>query len=187
MSFAPLPDAQWPGQIADMRAGFAGQLNVYRVMAHHPALLRAWETLRTHIVQHSALGPERAEVGILRLAHRLGAAYEWNQHVVRGLRAGLDVARIRSLRGPCAQMSPEDALLAGAVDALQDHAQLAPDQMDALQALVGREGVLDLMATLGMYMTLGFILKSTNCPLEQDIAAQMATVPEDLPMPQAPD
>jgi 4-carboxymuconolactone decarboxylase len=183
MSFAPLPDSDWPAEIADMRAGFAGQLNVYRVMAHHPALLRAWEGLRTHIVQHSALGPVRAEVVILRLAHRLGAAYEWNQHVLRGLQVGLDMARIRSLRGPCAQMEPEDALLAGAVDALQDRAQLAPDQMDALQALVGRDGVLDLMATTGMYLTLGFILQSTDCPLEPAVAAQIAALPDDLAMP----
>ena len=180
MTLPPLQDTEWPGQVADMRAGFAGQLNVYRVMAHHPALLRAWEGLRTHIVKHSALGPQRAEVVILRLAHRLGAAYEWNQHVVRALHVGLDRARIRSLRGPCALMAPQDALLAGAVDALQDHAQLAPDQMEALERLLGRAGLLDLMATAGMYLTLGFILKSTDCPLDEDIAGKLATLPDDL-------
>ena len=36
----PLTDAEWPEEIADLRDGFAGTLNVYRAMAHHPALLR---------------------------------------------------------------------------------------------------------------------------------------------------
>lgn len=180
MSFAPFTDAEWPGEIADLRDGFAGQLNVYRLMAHHPKLLRAWVNLRTHIVQHSALGPERAEVVILRLAYRLGSRYEWDQHVTRGLTVGLDARRICSLRGPLADMMAEDALLAGAVDALKDDAQLAPDQMAALEALVGREGVIDLMATAGMYLTLGFLLKSTDAPLDADIAAKIASLPDCL-------
>ena len=180
MTLAPLSDADWPCDIADMRDGFAGGLNVYRVMAHHPALLRAFADLRTHIVQCTALGPERAEVVILRLAHRLGSSYEWNQHVIRGLRVGLDPARILTLRGPVGDMSPDDALLAAAVDALHVRAQLNPDQMAALQDVVGAEGVLDLMATTGMYLTLGFILKSTNCPLDDDIANAFQTLPASL-------
>ena len=168
--FAPLSDADWPRAIADMRNGFAGQLNVYRVMAHHPALLRAWADLRRHIVTQTALGPERAEVVILRLAHRLGSCYEWNQHVIRGLDAGLTKSRIAALAGPVARMQPQDALLAAAVDALFDHAELPPDQLAALQAQFGREGVMDLMATAGMYLTLGFIVKTTGAPLDDDIA-----------------
>lgn len=168
--FAPLSDDNWPRAIADMRSGFAGQLNVYRVMAHHPALLRAWADLRRHIVTQTALGPERAEVVILRLAHRLGSSYEWNQHVIRGLDAGLTKARIAALAGPVARMQPDDATLVAAVDALFDHAELPPEQLAALQAQFGREGVLDLMATAGMYLTLGFILKTTGAPLDDSIA-----------------
>ncbi|MGY6549530.1 MAG: carboxymuconolactone decarboxylase family protein [Roseinatronobacter sp.] len=171
--FTPLTDADWPEAIADMRTGFAGQLNVYRLMAHHPDLLRAFAPLRGHIVQQSALGPERAEVVILRLAHRLGSSYEWNQHVVRGLKAGLSSARIAALAGPVADMAAEDALLANAVDALFDRGALDGDQMATLEARVTRAGVLDLMATAGMYLTLGFILKSTDAPLDADVSAEL--------------
>lgn len=180
MTFAPLTDAEWPDEIADLRDGFAGQLNVYRLMAHHPKLLRAWVGLRTHIVQHSALGPLRAEVVILRLAYRLGSGYEWDQHVIRGLKVGLNEDRICSLRGPLVDMTAEDALLAGAVDALKDNAKLSPEQMAALETLVGRDSVLDLMATAGMYLTLGFLLKSTAAPLDADIAAKIAALPDRL-------
>ena len=169
--FTPLGDDDWPAQIDDMRAGFAGQLNVYRLMAHHPDLLRAWQGLRTHVVQHNALGRARAEVVILRLAHRLDCAYEWNQHVLRGLDAGLSRARIAALQGALCGMIPEDALLAGATDALFDHAQLSPVQVAELERMVGRAGVLDLMATAGMYLTLGFLLQTTAAPLDDDVSA----------------
>lgn len=69
----PIPDADWPEEIADLRDGFAGALNVYRTMAHHPDLLRAWAPLRQHIVRDTALGLERSEVVILRAACRLGS------------------------------------------------------------------------------------------------------------------
>ncbi len=171
--FTPLSDADWPAEIADLHAGFAGQLNVYRLMAHHPDLLRAWTGLRAHIVQQTALGPVRAEVVILRLAHRLDCAYEWNQHVLRGLKQGLAQDRIAGLRGDCAQMAAQDAILCRAVDALLDQSRLSVSQMQALEASVGRHGVLDLMATVGMYLTLGFLLNSVSAPLEPEIAAEL--------------
>ncbi len=166
LAFPPITDANWPAEISDMRTGFAGQLNVYRVMAHHPDLLRAWSGLRHHIVNKSALGRERAEVVILRLAHRLSSSYEWNQHVARGLKVGLSKGRIISLRGALAEMAAEDALLAGAVDTLLDHHRLTPEQMRQLESQIGRHAILDLMATMGMYLTLGFMLESTGCPLD---------------------
>jgi hypothetical protein len=52
----PIEDANWPVEIADLRTGLAGALNVYRVMAHHPDLPRAWAPRRQHIVKESALG-----------------------------------------------------------------------------------------------------------------------------------
>lgn len=174
---APISDADWPGEIAAMRDGFAGSLNVYRTMAHHPALLRAWADLREHLVRRGALGPERLEIAILRTGHRLGSDYEWSQHVLRARGVGLGDARIRSLRGRLAAMAPEDALIAGAVDDLFDHARLRTATLAKLAAMVGKEGVLDLMATVGFYSTLGFLLNTFETPLDDDIAAELAARP----------
>lgn len=175
--YPPLADAAWPPQIADLATGFAGRLNVYRVMAHHPALLRAWAGLRAHVVCDTALGPERSEVVILRTGHRLGAAYEWAHHVVRGRAAGLSDTRIKALAGPVTAMAAEDAVLAGAVDALIDRQCLSAAEHEPLAALVGSAGVFDLIATVGFYTTLGFIVRSFDTPLDADVAADLAARP----------
>ncbi|MEN9062692.1 carboxymuconolactone decarboxylase family protein [Ponticoccus litoralis] len=94
----PLSDADWPEEIAALRDGFAGQLNVYRTMAHHPALLRAQAPLRQHVVKDSALGPIRSEVVILRTGVRLGSSYEWQQHVSRARKLGMSDTRIAAIR-----------------------------------------------------------------------------------------
>jgi alkylhydroperoxidase family enzyme len=174
---APIADADWPEEIAAMREGFAGSLNVYRTMAHHPALLGAWANLREHLVGRSALGPERLEIAILRTGHRLGSSYEWAQHVLRARKVGLSDARIRSIKGRLGGMAPDDALIAGAVDELFDHARLRSATLAKLTAAVGKEGVLDLLATVGFYSTLGFLLNTFTTPLDDDIAAELAARP----------
>lgn len=175
--FAPLSDADWPGEIADLAAGFAGRLNVYRVMAHDPALLRAWTGLRQHVVIDNALGPQRSEVAILRTGVRLGSSYEWNQHVSRARACGMEDARIASIAGPLSGMAPEDAVIAGAVDELfRDHC-LSKAKQAALLELVGTAGLFDVIATVGMYSTLGYILNSFDTPLDDDIAAELAAQP----------
>ncbi|MFC2967573.1 carboxymuconolactone decarboxylase family protein [Acidimangrovimonas pyrenivorans] len=179
LDLPPLADADWPEEAAALRAGFAGRLNVYRVMAHHPALLKSWQTFRNHVVRETSLGAARSEVAILRTGVRLEAPYEWAHHVVRGRDAGLSDARIRSLRGPLSGMSAEDAAIARAVDELIDDACLSAGAQAELAALVGVAGVFDVIATVGHYRVLACILKSFGTPIDDDIAAALAAQPID--------
>ncbi|MCV2882697.1 carboxymuconolactone decarboxylase family protein [Actibacterium sp. XHP0104] len=175
--FPPISDAAWPDPIADMRDGFAGRLNVYRTMAHNPALLRAWAPLRQHVVLDNALGPQLSEVTILRTGHRLGSSYEWGQHVSRARACGMSDARIASIRGDVAGMEPTDALIAGAVDQLFDAKRLSQPTQDALIAQLGTAAMFDIIATVGFYSTLGYILNSCDTPLDDDIAAELRDNP----------
>lgn len=177
MTVSPLPplrDEQWPDEIADLREGFAGALNVYRVMAHHPALLRAWAPLRQHVVRETSLGPERSEVVILRTAHRLGSAYEWGQHVSRARKLGFSDERISALRG---LPEGEDGLIVRAVDALLDVRKLSPQLEADLAQVIGRKAVIDLIATVGFYSVLGYLLMTYDTPLDADVAAELAINP----------
>jgi len=173
----PLTDAEWPPELAAMKGSFATALNVYRVMAHNPGLLAAWAPLRAHVVQQNALGAEHAEVVILRTGHRLGSAYEWAHHVSRARALGLADARIATLAGRVAYMAPDDALLSGAVDALFDIRHLPATQERALAERFGQKAVFDLIATVGFYSTLGYLLNTYAPPLDDAIADELAARP----------
>ncbi|CUH64859.1 Carboxymuconolactone decarboxylase family protein [Thalassovita gelatinovora] len=177
LRFPPIPDGAWPDQIADLRDGFAGKLNVYRTMAHDPELLKAWAPLRQHVVIDNALGPQLSEVTILRTGHNLESSYEWNQHVHRARACGMSDAQIGSIRGPLAAMDADDATIARAVDELFGVKRLSPDTQKALIALVGEKGLFDVIATVGFYSTLGYILNSCGTPLDDDISADLADKP----------
>ncbi|WP_138472582.1 carboxymuconolactone decarboxylase family protein [Poseidonocella sp. HB161398] len=171
---APLSDADWPAEIAQMRGGFAGALDVYRTMAHHPALLAAWAPLRQHVVRDSALGPEHSEVVILRTGLRLGSDYEWAHHVCRARALGFSDARIAAVRG---MPEGEDGLLVRATDAVFDHRRLPPALEAELAAALGRPAVFDLIATVGFYSVLGTILLTYEVPVDATIAAELAERP----------
>ncbi|MCB1333017.1 MAG: carboxymuconolactone decarboxylase family protein [Roseivivax sp.] len=175
--YPPICDADWPEEIADMLPGFAGGLNVYRTMAHNPALLRAWADLREHVVNRTVLGKQRSEVVILRTGVRLGSPYEWQQHVARARKCGMDDGRILSLRGAPEDMSEEDAILARAVDELFSSHRLSSGSAAAVAGLVGPKGVIDVIATVGFYSTLGYLLNTAGTPLDDDIAAELAAAP----------
>jgi 4-carboxymuconolactone decarboxylase len=176
-TYPPLADDEWPEEIADMREGFAGRLNVYRVMARHPALLRSLVNFRNHVVLENVLGKQRSEVVILRAGHRMDAPYEWNHHVSRARACGIDDARIESVRGPLDGMAPDDAVIVRAVDALLDDRRLPEPLRADLAALVGTEGVFDVIATVGMYAMLGCVVRSFDTPLDDAIAQELAGSP----------
>ncbi len=122
--FKPLSDADWPVEIAGMMDGFAGGLNVYRVMAHHPMLLRAWAGLRDHIVHHRA---DCSDGGHRRRACESG-------------------------RCPDRSRLP-----------------YPPPARTELEQHLGPQGVLDVIATVGFYSTLAYIVKSFNVPIDAHI------------------
>ena len=180
VSCPPLSDADWPDAARDLLDGFAGRLNVYRVMAHHPDLLIAWANLRDHVVRKTSLGPEYSEVVILRTGVHLGSHYEWSHHVHRSRALGMADARIASVRGDLDGMAAEDAVLAGAVDALFTDKRLSDAQATAVRDLVGTGGLFDLIATVGFYSTLGYILNSFDTPVDEGVARDLAAQPLDV-------
>ncbi|SNR33189.1 carboxymuconolactone decarboxylase family protein [Puniceibacterium sediminis] len=175
--YPPLSDAGWPASLDGLKGGFATRLNVYRVMAHRPALLNAWAPLRDHLVVQTALGAELSEVAILRTGHRLGSPYEWAHHVVRSRKIGMSDARIGSIRGPVEEMAEADAVIAGAVDALFDDHRIGEELVAQVEALVGSDGLFDLIATVGFYSVLGGILNTTGTPIDADVAAALEADP----------
>ena len=171
---SPISDEDWPAEIVDMKDGFASTLNVYRTMAHHPALLRAWASLRQHIVKDSSLGAERSELTLLRIAHRVGSDYEWAHHVARSREIGISDSRITAMRGVS---EGTDGLIARAVDALLDQKKLSASLEAELATVIGRKAIFDMMATVGFYLTLGFILLTYDTPIDNQTSGVAKTFP----------
>ncbi len=111
---------------------------------------------------------------ILRAAHRIGSPYEWAHHVSRARVLGMSDTRIAALQG---EPEGEDGLIVRAVDALFDEKRLSLALEAELAAAIGRTGVFDLVATVGFYSVLGYMLMTYETPIDEMIAAEMAERP----------
>jgi hypothetical protein len=104
----------------------------------------------------------------------MGSAYEWAHHVSRARALGISDVRIREMIGTPVG---EDGLIARAVDALFDNARLSSDIEQAISSSMGTEAVLDLIATVGFYSVLGYILMTFNTPIDEGVVDEITTRP----------
>jgi hypothetical protein len=87
---------------------------------------------------------------------------------------GMSDARIASLRG---EPEGEDGLIVRAVDALFIDKCLSLALEAELAAAIGREAVFDLIATVGFYSVLGYMLMTYETPIDDTVAMEMAEKP----------
>ncbi len=63
------------------------------------------------------------------------------------------------------------------VDELFADHKISTQTEAALRTLTGKHVVMDVIATVGFYSTLGYILNTFEIPLDQDIATQLRADP----------
>jgi 4-carboxymuconolactone decarboxylase len=173
----PLPQDDWSDQIPTMGMIGAGgaPLNIFGTLAHHPGLLKRWLVFAAHVLSKSSLTARDREVLILRTGWRTRAAYEWNQHVAIALDAGMTIDEIGAIATGSSNddaadpLTTHDRLLMRAADELHDGATLSDTTWSALTASYRTEQMLDVVATVGQYHLVSFLLNATGVQLDAAI------------------
>ncbi len=73
-------------------------LNLFRVLMHHPKLTRRWTVFAGHVLHKQTLGLRDRELLILRIGWLNQAEYEWAQHVEIAKRGGISETEIPIVR-----------------------------------------------------------------------------------------
>lgn len=176
MKIEPLPTDQWDPALRDIVDDMRGQpINVHKLMAHHPDLLRAWWSFRNHSVSGGALGSRLGELVILRVAVHMRAWYEWASHVDRALACGLSLEEIeRVKRGAVAAgWAEQEQLILQAVDELIAAHAISPDTLNLLLRHCNVQQVFDLIAIQGMYVILGGMINSFGLELDEAVQQRL--------------
>ena len=75
--------------------------NIFKVLAHHPALVKRWTPFAGHILSKQTLPFRDREMLILRIGWLNQAEYEFAQHELIAKRGGLSDADVESIKtGP---------------------------------------------------------------------------------------
>ena len=167
----PMRDlSQLSGEDADTAAKHrvnGRDLNLFKVLMHHPDLVRRWAVFAGHVLRKQTLPPRERELLILRIGWLNQAEYEWAQHVEIAKREGISAAEIERVKqGPAGAWSADDALLMQAVDDLYENSVVAEATWAGLAKKYSTEQMIDLVFTIGQYNLVSWALNSFGVPLD---------------------
>jgi 4-carboxymuconolactone decarboxylase len=176
LSVTPLPVSDWEESLAEVVADMNGNpINVHKLMAHHPALLKAWWNFRNYSVKGGELGKRKGELVILRVACHMKAWYEWGSHVERSLGCGLSMAEIERVKkgGNATGWPVDESLLINSVDELIANHALSKETTSSLHTYFSIQQIMDIIAIHGMYVILGCMVNTFGLELDQEIEAKL--------------
>ena len=174
-SLPPLPPGDWDASLGEVIEDMQGNpLQVHRLMAHHPELLRAWWSFRNHTARGGALTDRERELVILTTARHLRNSYEWRSHLDRGIAAGVTREEIEWIRNGGGRWNARDSALVGASRALLEQQAIPPDGLARLRAHYSSPQILDVIFLCGAYVTLGLLLNTFEVPLDEAVARRVA-------------
>jgi len=146
-------------------------MHVLGTLAHHPPLAKAFMTLNAHVAGDSSLPVRVRELAILRISWLRRAEYEFVQHIILGLRAGLTDTEIERLQqGPdAAGWDPIEADLVRSVDEIYADGRIANATWARLTAHFTIVQIMDLIFLVGCYDMLATAIKSFDTELEPGV------------------
>lgn len=141
------------------------------VMLAYPALAKAFLAFNNHVATASSVSRRVREILILRISWLRRAEYEFVQHVVLGLRAGLSETEIERIQlGPDAPgWDAVDADLVRAVDELHADACISEATWSRLSIHFSVPQLMDIVFTVGCYDLLAMVFKTFGVQLEPGV------------------
>ena len=176
----PLPPDQWDPSLQTIIDDMNGKpIQIHRLLANHPELLKSWWSFRMHCVHGGDLEQRDCELVILRVAVHMRTWYEWAAHVDRGLAAGLSLDEInRIATGPsAAEWNKRDASLLRAVDQLIGDHGIDSDTQTALSEFFSERQILDVVSLQGLYVTIACMIGTWPIEIEDEIVRRL---PEEI-------
>lgn len=157
--------------LSTYQQGGARGMHGLGVILSHPALAKAFLTFNNHVAIASSVSRRIREILILRISWLRRAEYEFVQHVVLGLRAGLtDVEIERIQQGPDAPgWDAVDADLVRAVDELHTDACIGNETYERLSVHFTPTQLMDIVFCVGCYDLLAMVFKTFGVQVEPGV------------------
>ncbi len=159
--------------LARYKSGGAQGMHGLGAMLRHPALAKAFLTFNNHVATASSVSKRIRELLILRIGWLRRSEYEFVQHLILGLKAGLTDAELERVQlGPDAPgWAPEDADLLRAVDELHAHACIQDQTWARLAARFDTTQLLDIIFAVGCYDLLAMVFNTSRVCIEPGVPA----------------
>ena len=142
--------------------------NIFKVLAHHPKLVKRWTPFAGHILGKQTLPFRDRELLILRIGWLNQAEYEFAQHELIAKKGGVgDIDIVRLKDGPkAAGWSEKESALLQVADDLFDNSVVSDETWETLSKHYSTEQLMDAIFTVGQYNMVSWALNSLGVPLD---------------------
>ena len=156
--------------------GPLGNLNIFRVMAHNPRLLRGWLRMASPLLMDGLmLAPRLREIAILRVAQNTRSEYEFGQHILIARVVGLTDEEMAALQtydeAPC--FSELERHVARYTDAVMRFDPQAPEHARELRRWLSDRELLELSFVIGHWTMVAAVLVPLEVELDEHIEARL--------------
>jgi len=149
------------------------ELNVFRVLLHHPMLAKRVNDLLMTLLFRGQLDARLRELVIMRIGWATGSVYEWTQHwrVAKQLGVGEeDLLAVRDWRAHAHWSAADRAVLAATDETLERGAISAETWSNCTAELPSVEEQLELVGAIGTWRLISQLLRSLDVPLEDGVS-----------------
>jgi alkylhydroperoxidase family enzyme len=153
-----------------------GNLNIFKVMAHSPKLMRNWLRMATPLLGDGLLlSPRLREIAILRVAQNARSEYEFGQHIPIARGAGLSDEEISALKDyeESDRFSDLERALTRYVDSVSHFAADAPDHARSLRQWLSDRELLELSFVIGHWTMVACVLVPLEVELDENVEARL--------------
>ena len=150
-----------------LTAGRGRILGPYKIWIHSPVVASGMEHIGTHLNKRGSLSPREVEIGILVIAQHWDAAYVRQAHIRLGKEVGLSQEIIDAvLAGRDPELGdPHEAAMHRFAAALVAGVKLSDAEFAALEKVLGREGIAEVLVLLGYYTSVALGMKVHEVPI----------------------
>lgn len=146
-------------------------LNIFGTLGHHPKLLKRFNLLGGFILNKGMIPARERELVILRVGANARAQYEFGQHTIIGLDAGLTQDEIDALiQEPTTHgWSDGDRALIALADDLHEDDCVGDDTWAQLSNRWNDAELVELLVVAGFYRLVSGFLNSTGVQLDDGV------------------
>jgi alkylhydroperoxidase family enzyme len=144
---------------------------VLRTFAHHPTLANAFSPLNLHILGANTLPVKQRQIAIMRTAWITKATYMWSSHLETSVSCGLNP----EMYGPIQRGADDpyftlfEATIIRATEELVNDRRIGDANWRALMAEWDDQQMLDFMFTVGCYVMIAGVMRSTGAERQENL------------------
>lgn len=161
--------AKWTGGIFQN----ADTNPVLLTFAHHPKLADLFSQLNIHLLSTSTLPVKLRQIAIMRTAWICKATYMWSSHLNTSIRCGLSPDMFRPIQVGAGDpyFTDFERVVIRATEELVNDKKLSDATWQALKAEWSNAQMLDFLFTVGAYVTVAGVMRSTGVQRTPELLA----------------